>query len=766
MAKNTPKPPRRSRPRKTRAELERAPVDAQAVSADVETAGEEADPEEQARETAAAAFIEEALKRFRRCEQAEARPRKNQLSDLEFIDVDMWDKDIRTSREADGRPCLSIPRLRQPVKQVVNQIRANRPAIRVSPVDNGADPKTAEVLQDLIRTIEYNSDADVAYSTAAEQQAKMGLGYIRLLTRYADDDSDDLDIVIDRVRNRFTVYMDPACQKFDYSDAGYGFVVAHLTREQFKDRFGLELAGSLDSYMGVGDRIPDWLTEDAVRIAEYWYVEETPILRLQLQKAAPIRQGRPPVLEKRWVEVDAQTQTSEAMTALVAEGWAPRQDGEGQPITRKGSKRQVKFALITALHVLDGNKDRTAGRSWDGKWIPIIPLIGEETDVNGKVDYRGVVRDGVDAQRMGNFMKSAKVEAIAIAPRSPMIAAVGQIEDFQDIWDEANVKNFSVLPYKETSVDGNLVPMPQRMQASPDISAFVVAEQTFENDLKAVTGFVDTAATETAGAPRASGRAILARERQAQMGNSDYMGNMGRTLRQAGRVILDLLPHVITTARIQRLRGEDGKERRVVLHAGQPDEAAALLEDGIDGVFDITKGRYDVTVSMGPSSESRRQEAVEALTNLVGAVPATAPALIDLIVDNSDWPGKEKALKRLEKMVPPELQDKDPNAPQIPPELQQQMQQAQQVIDQLTATVQQLQQAAETKALDLEAKRQIAADDNASAERIAALEAQVELIRTQATLEAQTTQALIKSEMDKLAAFLQASRAQAPEASV
>ena len=144
--------------------------------------------------------------------------RDSELDDLRFMAGSpdnrwQWPQEVLATRGAvqgqtiNARPCLTINKLPQHVRQVTNDQRQNRPAGKVIPVDDKADVEVAEVFDGIVRHIEYISDADVAYDTACENQVTYGEGYIRILTEYCDPDSFDQDIRIARVRNSFSVYM-------------------------------------------------------------------------------------------------------------------------------------------------------------------------------------------------------------------------------------------------------------------------------------------------------------------------------------------------------------------------------------------------------------------------------------------------------------------------------------------------------------------------------------------------------------------------------
>jgi hypothetical protein len=350
-------------------------------------------PEQENTEDASAKAADEELleiarKRFDLAVEAERDIRLDALDDMRFRSGEQWPSDVKRAREADHRPCLTINRLPQFIHQITNDQRQNRPSIKVSPVDNGADVETAKVLQGLIRHIEYNSNADVAYDTAFESAVTKGVGYFRIVTDYCDPLSFEQEIFVKRIRDNFAVYLDPNYQEPDASDADWGFIFEELPVDDYKSRYkDSELAGMKD-WDAFGAKRPDWITGETVRIAEYFYkeYEELEVLLLSNKQTIAVKdvpkEGLPEGLE------------------IVAH--------------KTASIPRIKWCKINGIEVLE----RT---DWPGKWIPIVPVLGDELFVDGKRILEGVIRHAKDPQRMYNYWARAETETIALAPRAPFI---------------------------------------------------------------------------------------------------------------------------------------------------------------------------------------------------------------------------------------------------------------------------------------------------------------------------------------------------------
>lgn len=640
-------------------------------------------------------LLEEAHARLKLSLEAEQENRKLALEDIEFSAGKQWPSDIENNRASDGRPCLVINRIPQFIQQVTNDQRQNRPSIKVHPVDSGADIETAKVRQGLIRHIEYNSNADVAYDTAFDCAVTGGFGYFRIVTDYADPLSFEQDIIIKRIRNQFSVSFDPFSQEPDGSDANYAFVFEDLSIDEYKAKYpDTELSDAKDLDQ-IGNQKPDWVSDNSVRVAEYFYKEFKKEELVLLNTGETLLAKDLPQVLPTGVEVASQR------TALVP---------------------SIQWCKINGIEIIEKKK-------WVGKYIPIIPVYGKEIFIDGKRILEGVVRNAKDSQRMYNYWASAETEAIALAPRAPFIAAEGQLEGFESDWASANRRNHSVLKYKPTSLDGVPVPPPQRNAFEPAVQAITQARMLASDDLKATTGIYD--ASLGAQSNETSGVAIQRRNVQAQTSNFHFIDNLTRSLKHAGRVINDLIPYIYDTERVARIIGDDGEERIVTLNA-------PFEENGKPVLYAMDSGKYDVTVDVGPSFASKRQEAVHSMLEVTRAYPQIAQVAGDLMVKNMDWPGAQEIADRIKKTLPPNLVE-DKGDKEIPPQVEAQLQQMGQMIEQLTGQLNEATQKIENKTIELESK-----------ERIEMKKLEVELEIKRAELDAKDSLALLNAEIAQI----------------
>ena len=564
--------------------------------------------------------------------------REDEIDDLRFYAGSpdnhwQWPADVLATRGAvqgqtiNARPCLTINKLPQHVRQVTNDQRQNRPGAKVIPVDDNADVEVADIFNGMIRHIEYISDADVAYDTACENQVSYGEGYLRLLTEYCDDNTFDQDIKIGRVRNSFSVYMDPTIQDPTGADAKWCFVTEDITKAEFERMYPDAAPITTLQSLGVGDQsISNWLNEDTIRIADYYYIDyDRTTLNLYPGNATAF-DGTPEDKQLRAIY--------------------------GKPKkSRESDRPKVKYCKINGYEILEE-------REWAGKWIPVIRIVGNEFEVDGRLYVSGLVRNAKDAQRMYNYWVSQEAEMLALAPKAPFIGYGGQFEGYEDKWKTANTQNWPYLEINPDVTDGQgaVLSLPQRAQPPMASSGLLQAKAGASEDIKSTTGQYN--ASLGMGSNERSGKAILARQREGDVGTYHYGDNLARGVRHVARQLVDLIPRIYDTQRIARIIGEDGETKMVKINPDQPQPVNKIVDQQgivIEKIYNPGVGKYDVVATTGPGYATKRQEALEAMAQLLQGNPQLWAVAGDLFVKNMDWPGAQEMSKRFAKTIDPKF---------------------------------------------------------------------------------------------------------------
>lgn len=590
-------------------------------------------------------LVQEAQKRFRRCQEAESDFRKLFLEDLRFAHGDsdngyQWPDQIRNARQLEKRPCLTINKTIQHNRQITNETRQNSPSVRVQPVDGGADRKTAEIINGIVRHIEANSSADVAYETASEFAVDAGIGYWRITTDYYSDDSFDQEIYIKRVKNPLMIYMDPDILEADGCDARFGFVFEDITKDEFEARYPGEDVVSWP--LEGGD---EWLSKDKIRIAEYFHIVETEDTLIVTADGTMIRLGD--LAEEQRKQAKALAERS-------------------RPIKKKA----VKWDLIAGDKVIE-RKD------WAGIYIPIVRVVGEEVDIDGKTERKGHTRSMKDPARMYNYWSSSATEFVALQSKAPYVGPAAAREGYEQYWNNANTANYSYLPFNHLDDEGNPIPAPQRQQPPVMASAYMQGMQVAAEEMKMASGQYD--ASMGARSNETSGRAIRARQAEGDTATFHFIDNLSRAIRYTGKILVDLIPKIYDTPRVVRILGEDGKEDVAKINPAQPQavmEKRNELTGEIERIYNPGVGRYDVTVAVGPSYTTRRAEAFDTMTQMVQGNPQLMDKAGDLIMKAADFPMAEELSERLAKFLPPGVNDDKQQSPEME-KVQQELQQCQ-----------------------------------------------------------------------------------------
>jgi hypothetical protein len=625
-------------------------------------------------------------KRLQMAISALSESREDELDDLRFYAGSpdnhwQWPADVLSTRGAvqgqtiNARPTLTINKLPQHVRQVTNDQRQNRPSGKVIPADDNADPEVAEIYNGMVRHIEYISDADVAYDTACENQVSYGEGYIRILTEYCDDDTFDQDIKIARIRNSFSVYMDPTIQDPCGADAKWCFVTEDLQRADYERMFPNASPISTLQAQGVGDQsISVWINQDTVRIAEYYYIEyDKATLHLYPGNVTAF-EGSPEAKQMKQMGI--------------------------KPIrTREVNAKRVKWCKTNGYEMLEEQE-------WAGRFIPIIRVIGNEFEVDGKLYVSGLVRNAKDAQRMYNYWTSQEAEMLALAPKAPFIGYGGQFEGYEMQWKTANTQNWPYLEVNPDVTDGSgaVLPLPQRAAPPLPQTGLIQAKMGASDDIKSTTGQYDTSLGATSN--ERSGKAIMARERQSDTGTYHYVDNLARAVRHVTRQLVDLIPKIYDTQRVARIIGVDGETDMVKLNPMQPEPVREIRDANnpdivIDKIYNPNVGKYDVVVTTGPSYLTKRQEALDAMGMILQSNPQLWQVAGDLFIKNMDWPGAQEMAKRFEKIIDPKIMQDSDESPEMQ-QAKQQMQAMAQELDQLHQMLQNVDKSIEVQ--DLERK--------------------------------------------------------------
>lgn len=579
-----------------------------------------------------AAFLAEIRKRFDEGIRADKDNRDRAIEDAEF-EADtgdgraglggIWPSAVRMQRERDGRICVTVNRSRTITRQVANELRLKPPAINVSAAEDG-DVATAAVIEGLIRSIEQTSKAKRVYAKAGEDAARGGMGFWRVTTEYASSDTFDQDIKIKPILNPMSVVFDPHAQDSTCRDAAWCIVYDDMAKDAFKARFKDKIEA--DFYADGADHRDNWIGSETVRLAEYWCVETEDVKLILLSDGTTLYGDDKAGLERAKVQ----------MLTVKRE--------------RTSQRKSVKQYLVSGAEVLE-EKD------WAGDRIPIVPVWGEEARIGSKRVRNGVISFAKDAVRLQNFARSANAETIAAQPKAPWLVTDKMVSAHRGQWQEAANGNPAVLTYTPDPQAPGV--RPERITPPQPSNGWVQEALQSADDIKATTGIYDASLGQRSN--ETSGKAIMARQREGDVGTYAFVDNVMDAIEETGRIIIDLIPHIIDAPRQIRILGK--KMEAQIVKVNQE-----WVRPGPDGMpqtakIDLTVGKYDVTVGTGPSVTTQRQETAELLTNALQAAPMLAPVILPRLAQVIELPDADEFAAEVKQLLTPQPQQAPPPNP-------------------------------------------------------------------------------------------------------
>jgi len=550
----------------------------------------------------------------------------NAKDSVEFIEGNQWDAESLAIRRAESRPTLTLNKLQQFVSRVVGDQRQNSHAILVRGGENTAEMKNipnqngdkeyslAEVYQGLIMSIERNSNANAHYKAAFQHAVESGFGWLRVITEYSDDTGFDLELKIKSVRDRWSVIIDPTAQEPDFSDAKWCFISETMTKKEFEKRYPNAMVGDLDNSEYQQSNMW-WFHDDVIRVTEY-FTKIAYIKTLHLMSNGEVYDDE---------DMKNVKDELEEMGITVVN-------------TRKVKTYKVKWYKMTAFSILEEG-------DWIGSTIPVVPVLGREISKNNERRFYGLVHDAKDAQIMHNYWLSAATERMSLAPKAPFIGDARSIEGYEEMWENANKKNISFLPYRSLP-NGD---KPSRMPPPSMPSAEIQFAINMIDEIKSSVGIYD--ASLGARSNETSGRAITARQRQSDTGTFVFLDNFDLAISAIGKILIECIPKVYDSTRVIRIEFQN-REKDFI-------EINKLIRDKETGktflVNDLSAGKFDVIIDTGANYLTKRQETAESMLELIQYAPQIMQIAPDIVVRNLDFPDSDLLAKRLRKTLPKEM---------------------------------------------------------------------------------------------------------------
>jgi hypothetical protein len=407
-------------------------------------------------------------------------------------------------------------------------------------------------------------------------------------------------------------------QAGDGSDMAWCIISEVKDKDAFKEQYP-KASVSADFDHTTGESYADWFTPEGIRVVEYFEKSTVPRKLLLLQDGNTVFADELPE--------GATVEDGKSLGIIVRE--------------RNVDYPKITWYKATGAEILERE-------DWAGIYVPVIPVNGEETWVEGRRVLRSAIRWAKDPQVLYNWARSNAVETLAMAPRQPFIGTAKMFEGHESQWSQSHRKP---MPYLLANVDPQAPGMlPQRQLMSNIDNGALQEAQMAADDIKATTGIFD--ASLGAKGNETSGRAILARQKEGDNATFIFTDNLARAMKHAGRILVDLIPKIYDTERVVRLLNQDGSEGWAKINQVDPVTGEKRL--------DLSVGKYDVVVDVGPAYSTKRMEAADGMIQLVQAAPQYAPIILPRLAKNLDWPEADEIAEEMQAMNQPQQQGPDP----------------------------------------------------------------------------------------------------------
>ena len=548
---------------------------------------------------------------------------------LHYIFGEHYSGDELKEKELDNRVAMTFNKLPQFINKVTGSQRSTVQTIKVSPTgasigqsepefETGAGKKKiplSAIFTDLIRDIEYQSNATAWYKMAFKHALEGGFGWLRVLTQYQADGF-DLDIKIAGIRDRWSVIPDPHAIEPDLSDMNYCFINEKMSQKEFNKRYPSKsseaLAGSTVSASSTF-----WGDDETVTVSEYF--------------------RREPYKKEIVLMSDGKTYDAKEVDDLLEE---MADLGIKEVKRRKATAYKVIWCKISQGDYLEDEIE------FPTSTIPIVPMFGRELDFRGKRMLKGLIDDGIDAQIALNKMRSSAIERIDGSPLSPFIATDKAIEGYEEMWAEANTVRYSTLVYKKGE------DRPQRDIGATIPTAELQITGVLDDDMKASIGIFNASLGATSN--EISGKAIKARQAESDVGTYEFIDNYQTAIRRVGLLVTEMIPRIYDTERIVRIRGADGQSDTIEIN-----KVIVDTETGNEVVVNsLNHGNHTVVIGTGASYETKQEQNAEQILELMKVNQQVAQVGSDLLVKNLDFAESDILGERLERMIPPQFLSK------------------------------------------------------------------------------------------------------------
>jgi len=558
--------------------------------------------------------------------------------DANFVLRDQWTAVERSEFSRLFKPAMTFNMLYDAIKKVVGEQRRNKPDLIVRSLNGKCDQEQLDLRGDLIRTICYQSQNDLVYQTAFKSALTFGYGAFQVVLDYENPKSFNQIVKYDLIPDATRCAWDPTSIKPHKGDGNYCARSFTMTRDEFFATYPYitNPVSFVDPYMLLDFQ---WQTRDTICIEDQYVKEWFPQNILQLSNGMTVSEDEWNDAQKIYKQQQAIVQGSIVAQII--------QDGIPHVI----SKRQTQDYKIMHYRMI---RDCIIDFSeWPSKQLPIPFVDGDSYYIEGRQYTKSFIREARDAQKCINYFNSEIAAEIKNRRREQWIGTPDNTKGQEQIWRNPEVQ----IGMLYASPDPKTGQMPQKLPGWDISQGIMTNAQKSVQDLKQILGFSEQ---EELMGRDVSGKARRERKLEAGMSSYVYFSNLNQAIEQSGRIVNDLLPHIVGEyERHMMVSKPDGKTSSVIFNHIQKDGS---VKNKLD------EGDYDVEIDTGPSFAVQKEVALEFLQQTIAASPQSFPLIADLWAKNLDVQFMPQMVERLKTLVPPNIIAKENGEPPPPPQ--------------------------------------------------------------------------------------------------
>ena len=574
--------------------------------------------------------------------------------DRRFLFESQWDEKELRENQYLGKAQLQFNKIYDFYRKALAEQRKNTVSIKLRATDNatGVDQKTIDLHESLLRSIAYDSKADVIYQTAFASQLHTGYGAIRVKGEWEHEKSFNQKIVLEAFENPERCFWDPSAKKPCKSDGDYCGVFTTFSKDYFKKLYPDVDVESIQQ--PTQQNAFAWVDNKTVTVVEYYYKEYFDIMIYQLANGEIVTRSELNKLKSMLEDAQLMGAQPEMLLQL---------QSQIEVVARRKSKDyRIKSAIMVENTILEEGK-------WPIKQLPIVYVDGDSYWDREKQYTQSFVRHAKDAQRFLNYCAIEIATALKNSRKETFLVTPHNVKGFEKIWKNPEKQQGALLYNMDPNAGA-----PQKLPPTELSQSLLQQYQRAELDLQSILGIYEAARGEQGN--ETSGVAIANRAKQSHNSMFVFFDNLNRAVEQVGRIVLELMPIIYDTERPVNVVDANGQSRPVVVNQYDP------MTDTYQN--QITEQRWDLRVNVGASFEVQKQEALNTLVQLTQVSPDTFPMVADLIAENLDLRNTPQLVERFKNFVPEQILAKEAGKPppEKPPSPQEQMMEAQMKLEQ------------------------------------------------------------------------------------